>query len=188
MAGQRTKRRKRRGGGGAPRAVVSDRRDRRAEQRAQAKSEATVEHRRAKRTLGTEGERPPGPFGDFPVSEILIFAGMVGAVVGFFQAGGVHLRPSNAAHNPALIVGLIVLALGVVEVTAREHFSGFRSHASLLAGIPSVVAGVAVLTIIGATSQRALILVVVVPLYVGLFWWLRRRFRRARQARVRRRP
>ena len=41
----------------------------------------------------------------------------------------------------ALAVGVVVCTLGVLEVTAREHFSGYRSHATLLAAIPAVASG-----------------------------------------------
>jgi hypothetical protein len=33
-------------------------------------------------------------------------------------------------------------------------------------------------------SQRAFLVLVVVPIFAGLFWWLRKRFLVARQARV----
>lgn len=102
---------------------------------------------------------------------------MIGAVVGFLQGGGA-----------ALYVGLAACALGVVEVTAREHFSGFRSHSSLLAGIPAVAAGIAIFSVVGQPRQRSLVLLIIVPIYGCLFWLLRQRFRRARQARVRRAP
>ncbi len=136
-------------------------------------AQATRERRRANRQLGTEGERPSSPFGGLPISEVAIFAGIVGVAVGLIQGGGA-----------ALIVGLIVCLLGVVEVTAREHFSGFRSHSSLLAGIPAVGAGIAVIALFGQSRQRLIVLVVAVPVYGLLFWLLRKRFRRARQARV----
>ena len=130
------------------------------------------------------GERPASPFGGFPVSELAILAGLVGVAVGFF------------GNNPtALVVGIIVCVLGVVEVTAREHFSGYRSHASLLAAIPAVAVGIGVVDIIGNGSiHRGLegtnrsVLLVCVPVFGVLFWLLRNRFRVARQARVARPP
>ncbi|HTU97830.1 MAG TPA: hypothetical protein VMF14_18420 [Solirubrobacteraceae bacterium] len=163
-----TKSRKRRSRAGAPRAVASTRRDERAERQAQTKQEV----RRGGRVLGREGERPEGPFGGLPISELAILLGLIAAVIGFIQHGG-----------PALIVGLIVCALGVIEITAREHFSGYRSHASLLAAIPSVAAEVGIVLAF-KPSQRALLVLVVVPIFGGLFWWLRKRFLIARQARV----
>ena len=74
-------------------------------------------------------------------------------------------------------------ALGVIEITAREHFSGYRSHASLLAAIPSVAIEVGIVLAF-KPSQRASLVLIVVPVFGGLFWWLRKRFLTARQARV----
>lgn len=99
--------------------------------------------------------------------------GLIAAVVGFLSGGGVPL-----------VVGLIICALGVVEVTAREHFSGYRSHAALLAAIPAVVLEAALVVAFGDPKQGALLLVAVVPVFAVLFWLLRRRFLTARQARV----
>ena len=122
--------------------------------------------------LGHEGERPESPFGGLPISELAILLGLIASVIGFVRGGG-----------PALIVGLIVCALGVIEITAREHFSGYRSHASLLAAIPSVAIEVGIVLAF-KPSQRAILVLVVIPVFGGLFWWLRKRFLLARQARV----
>jgi hypothetical protein len=81
-------------------------------------------------------------------------------------------------------VGLIICALGVVEITAREHFSGYRSHTALLAAIPAVALEVALVVALGEPKQRALLLLAVVPVFALLFWLLRRKFLAARQARV----
>jgi hypothetical protein len=153
----------------APRAVPSSRRDERAVRAAQ----AARERQRGRRQLGREGERPEGPFGGLPVSEAAILLGIIGAVFGFLNGGG-----------PALVVGLVVCALGVCEITAREHFSGFRSHTALLAAIPAVLIEVGVVAIFGEPKQRAFLLAVVVPVFAILFWLLRRQFMTARQARV----
>jgi hypothetical protein len=126
--------------------------------------------------LGKVGERPPSPFGGLPVSELLILVGGVGAVVGYFADG-----------VTAMLVGLAVVALGVIEVTAREHFSGFRSHTTLLAGIPAVGVGVLVIAIVGSRTTRELLLFVVALVFGGLFWVFRRAFLGARQRRVARR-
>jgi hypothetical protein len=125
------------------------------------------------RTLGTVGERPMGIFGGVPVSEFAIFAGIVALVIGMIDHGG-----------PALEVGIIVMALGVTEVTAREHFSGFRSHATLLALMPAVVLEAIYALVVGVPSQRILLLVPVIPIFALGYWLLRRHFRVARHARV----
>lgn len=171
MASQKAKprSRKRRKAGAASRAVSSRRRDEREQRRAQAAREL----RRGSRQAGREGERPEGPFGPLPVSELAMLIGVIALGIGFLNGGG-----------PVVIVGLVIIALGVLEVTAREHFTGFRSHSTLLAAIPAVALEAAVVAIVGAPSQRALLIVFVAPVFGGLFWLLRRRFSAARQARV----
>ena len=135
-----------------------------------------AQRRSGERMLGTVGERPPGPFGGLPVSELLILIGGVGAVVGYVADG-----------TTAMLVGLAIVAIGVVEVTAREHFSGFRSHTTLLAGIPAVGAGVVVIEVVGSHTTRQVLLFVVALVFGGLFWLFRRAFVTARQRRVARR-
>jgi hypothetical protein len=170
LSSQKSKRsRKRRKPDSAPRAVPSSRRDERAVRAA----ETDRRRQRGQRQLGREGERPEGPFGGLPISEVAIFLGIIAAVFGFLNGGG-----------PALVVGLVVCALGVCEITAREHFSGYRSHTALLAGIPAVAIEVGVVAIFGEPKQRAFLLAVVVPVFAVLFWLLRRQFMIARQARV----
>ena len=130
--------------------------------------------------LGSYGERPPNLFGGIPVSEIAIFLGALGAAVGFFGHA-----------NPALIVGLVVCALGVLEFTAREHFSGYRSHATLLAAMPAVALLVVAVSVFGTPGQRTarvLLLAAIVPVVALLYLGLRKRFRTARQARIVRPP
>lgn len=172
MASQRSKR-KRRARARTPPAVHAPRREERAERQLSAERE----RRAGQRTLGTVGERPEGFFGGVPVSELAILAGGISFVVGVIQGGG-----------PALYVGLIVLALGVIEITAREHFSGYRSHTTLLAAIPAVALEAVLALTVGVGRSRAVLLLVVVPVFAGLFYLLRRRFMVARQARVARPP
>ena len=85
-------------------------------------------------------------------------------------------------------MGLIVLALGVVEFTAREHLSGYRSHTTLLAAIPTLAVVSALELTVGAPSNRVVLVVVAVPVFALLFYLLRRRFTVARQARIARPP
>ena len=127
--------------------------------------------------MGAYGERPPGPFGGMPVSEIAIFVGAIGLIVGLIQGG-----------EAALITGIAVCTLGVVEITAREHFSGYRSHTILLSALPAVAAEVAFVAIVGEPNPRLLLLLVIVPVFSVTFWFLRKRFLVARQARVARPP
>jgi hypothetical protein len=131
-----------------------------------------VSQRRAN-PLGAYGERPQSPFGGLPVSELAILGGAVALVVGVIRQGG-----------PALIGGLILCVLGVTEVTAREHFSGYRSHTVLLAAVPAVVAEFVITLTVGAPRVRVLLLVPVAAVFAVCAWVLRRRFLVARQARL----
>ena len=125
----------------------------------------------------TYGDPPPNPFGAVPVSEIAIFAGAIGVVVWGIDGS-----------LPSLIVGIVVCTLGVLEFTAREHFSGYRSHAALLAGVPAVAVGVGLIALDSASLTREVLIPVVVAVFGGLLWFLRNRFRVARQARIVRPP
>ena len=56
-------------------------------------------------------------------------------VVGFFAR--------DATYGRTLIaLGLALASLGGLDTTAREHFSGFRSHTLVLAAFPAVAAAV----------------------------------------------
>jgi uncharacterized membrane protein HdeD (DUF308 family) len=125
------------------------------------------------RTLGTVGERPPGVFGGLPISELAILAGLIALVVGSVDSGG-----------SAVDVGIVLMALGVTEVTAREHLSGYRSHTTLLAFMPAVIVEAIYALVIGAPRQRILLLAPVIPVFVICYWLLRRHFRVARHARL----
>ncbi len=107
------------------------------------------------------------------MSEIAILAGVV--------VGGVGLVTHS---HVTIIAGLVICAIGVTEVTGREHFAGYRSHTALLAAVPTVVLEAVVVTAFGDPSNRAWLLLIVIPVYALLFFPLRHRFRVARQARA----
>jgi type IV secretory pathway TrbD component len=179
MAGQRSKRRsrKRRRSASAPRAVPSQRREHRPEPEVRAGAQAQPAERGRTSRLDRRGERPPGLFGGIPVSEIAIFAGLVAVIVGYFDHGG-----------PALIGGIVLCGLGVIEVTAREHFAGFRSHTILLAALPTVGVEFLLVQVMPTSWPRETALIGDVIVFSALFWPLRSRFLRARQARIARPP
>ena len=75
------------------------------------------------------GERPPAPLAPpLPLSEGLILAGAVGAAIGFAKSS--H---GFSDGGPAVLAGIGAVALGTIEVTVREHRSGYRSHTVMLA-------------------------------------------------------
>jgi hypothetical protein len=81
--------------------------------------------------LKAAGERPPPLWHPLPLSELLIFVGIVGAAVAWVRG-----YQSNAA---LLGAGIGAVVLGTIEVSLREHLSGFRPHTGLLAVIPPIV-------------------------------------------------
>lgn len=63
-----------------------------------------------------------------PLAELVILAGIVALAIGVI--GG----------NPTAIgVGVALAGLGGLEVSVREHFAGYRSHTTLLAGAAFVL-------------------------------------------------
>lgn len=102
-----------------------------------------------------------------------ILAGGIATLVGFLRGGGLPL-----------LVGIALCALGVLEFTAREHFSGYRSHTLLLAAFPAAAVALALAQAFGQPRQRVLVLAPALPVFLLGFWLLRRRFLAARQARL----
>jgi len=151
-------------------------RPRRGRPSAQGSAAAESRQRQPDTMMGTYGERPESPFGGLPVSEVLILAGAVGTVYGLVASAPI-----------ALAVGLVACVLGVGEFTVREHFSGYRSHTTLLAAGVAIAVGIAMIALLGGSLNRGLLLGVVLPVFVVCFVLLRRRFRVARHARIARR-
>lgn len=158
----------------SPRPVVVRR-----NQRLTAEQRARLEARQRQRDSmsGAYGERPANPFGGVPVSEIAILAGGAAAIFGLVTSAPL-----------AIGVGVLLCTLGVVEFSWREHISGYRSHTTLLAAVPAIGLGVAMIALIGGSLSRGPLLLVVVPVFIVCFWSLRKRFRVARQARIARPP
>jgi hypothetical protein len=76
-------------------------------------------------------DRPPALWGDFPLSEIAVFVGILLLIAGFFV--------SPPQGFVMIAVGLALGSLAGLELSIREHFAGYRSHTLLLAaavGVP----------------------------------------------------
>jgi hypothetical protein len=68
-------------------------------------------------------ERPPAPWGSFPLAELTVLAGIVMLAIGLI-----------GQIPTAIGIGVVLGGLGGLEVSIREHFAGYRSHTTLLAG------------------------------------------------------
>jgi hypothetical protein len=83
-----------------------------------------------------EDERPPAPWGSFPLVELVVLVALVMLLAAFVVSG-----PRSTA---LLATGLALGSLAGLELSIREHFGGYRSHTLLLAG----AAGVAILALL----------------------------------------
>jgi hypothetical protein len=113
-----------------------------------------------------EEERPPAPWGNFPLAELTVLAGIVMLAIGVF--GG---------SPTAIGVGVVLAGLGGLEVSAREHFAGYRSHTTLLAGTVFVVVTGGLFYLGG--QVLAVCLAVGATAFIAAFIALRRAFQRA---------
>ncbi len=114
------------------------------------------------------GERPQAPWHPFPLVELCVLLGLVLLVWGFFTADA-------ASGRVLLVCGMVLASLGGLETALREHFTGYRSHALLLAALPAVLtAGV----LFFARAPWIAIPVAGAIVLVAAFAALRRAFRR----------
>lgn len=111
-------------------------------------------------------ERPPAPWGNAPLAELVILAGIISLAIGVI--GG---------HPTAIGVGVALAGLGGLEVAAREHFAGYRSHTTLLAGAAFVL--VTGLVFYAAHTILAVALAIGAVAFAIVFYLARRAFQRA---------
>jgi hypothetical protein len=114
-------------------------------------------------------ERPPAPWGSFPLSELVILAGIVVIFWGLFSGGD--------RGNERVGAGLVLASLGGGELALREHLGGYRSHSSLLAGVAAFVAVTVVAIGLGPVELWVL-LIVAVAVFGGTFYAMRELFKR----------
>jgi hypothetical protein len=129
----------------------------------------------------TVGERPQAPWHPLPLSELLILVGAIGAVIGYTKGVSNGLAP--------LLAGIAAVVIGTVEVSLREHLSGYRAHTVLLALLPPLVFHSGVILLLQAfTGVPRWLNVVLLPIDGALFYFLfrllRARFLDARRERI----
>lgn len=112
-------------------------------------------------------DRPPAPWGRFPLVELLVLAGIVLMIWGVLSW--------KDDGNLRFGAGLGVAALGGLELSVREHFAGYRSHTTLLAGV-AAFGVVSVLALTSGPYQLWILLVVAGAVFGGTFYSLRRVF------------
>ena len=121
--------------------------------------EPAVQQRAAKPAAASAAPRKDGPppalWGSFPLSEIVVAIGLV------LLIGGLFLPPARG--KVVIGVGLVLASLAGLELSIREHFSGYRSHTALLAG----ATGVATVALVLALGHRSLSIGVALVIGVG---------------------
>jgi hypothetical protein len=111
-------------------------------------------------------QRPPAPWGSFPLQELAVLVALVMLGIGLFSGNPV-----------AIAVGVVLGCLAGLELSLREHFAGYRSHTTLIAGSGFV------LTVAVLFYAAHLVLIVCLgvgaAIFIGCFLALRRAFQRA---------
>ena len=118
------------------------------------------------RTPRLDEEPPNGPWGGFPLTELTVLAGLILLVLGLITGSMIQL-----------VTGLLLGSAGGLELSIREHFTGYRSHTTLLSGVAFVVSTGIAYFLVGLLLWQALVIGL---LLMGLaFWQLQRVVRNA---------
>ena len=157
---------------GSSRAERDADRARRAEAARRRSAEAGSSKRPARRRgRPTIDERPPAPWGRFPLVELVVLLALILLPLSFVVGG----TRGNVMLTAALALG----SLAGLELSIREHFGGYRSHTTLLAGACAFLAIVLVFFGGGRGNlSRALMLPVGGLVFITAFWLLREAFKR----------
>ncbi|MCW2985009.1 MAG: hypothetical protein JWR63_2579, partial [Conexibacter sp.] len=111
-------------------------------------------------------DAPQPPWAPFPLTELCILLAIVLLAGGFLFAHGDR-------RGVMLGGGFVLVTLAAGELSVREHFAGYRSHTSLLAGVCAVVAAVPAWL---APIPQEVVLVVGLLTFAIAFGLLRRAF------------
>src|SRR5437764_6279495 len=168
--GRRSRKRGYSGTAGESRAATTTRAQRDAARERRTAAQEAGEKRPHRRGRASIEDRPPPPWGNFPLVELLVLA-----AIGLFVAG---LIVRGQRGGVMVVCALVLGALAGVELSIREHFAGFRSHSSLLAGLVAVPTATATAFIVGGRDGRILFLPVLVVVFGVAFWLLREAFKR----------
>ena len=114
-------------------------------------------------------ERPPAPWGRFPLVELVVLLGLVMLIIGFFV--------SEQRGAILIACGIALASLAGLELSIREHLAGFRSHSTVLAGAVAVLALAAGFFLL-PSSLRALNLLIGAVVFGVSFYAFRELFKR----------
>jgi hypothetical protein len=113
-------------------------------------------------------DAPQPPWAPFPLTELCILLSIILLAIGFLFADGER-------RGVLLGGGFLLVTLAAGELSVREHFAGYRSHTSLLAGICAILA---VLPFWLAPIPQEIVLLVGIAAFAGGVFGFRRAFMR----------
>jgi len=123
---------------------------------------------RIERFVEAGEQRPKAPWHPFPLVELCVLVGIVLIVLGL-------IRSADRDGRIMLVFGLVLASLAGLDTAVREHYAGFRSHSTLLAGVPAVLAaGV----LFFARAPWPVLLVATAAVFAAAFVAFRAAFRR----------
>jgi hypothetical protein len=115
-------------------------------------------------------QRPRAPWHPVPLAELCVLLGIVLMVAGVITGLG------GDRGKLLLVFGMAMGSLGGLDTAAREHFAGWASHTTALAGVPAVAVA-AVLFV--AHAPRLAVAAALVVVFVAAAVVLDRAWRRA---------
>jgi hypothetical protein len=138
--------------------------------RAAAAAPAGRDRRAARAGRPPPPARPPAPWGRFPLVELVVLLSVGLLVAGFLVQGtrGITM----------IVAGVTLGSLAGLELSLREHFAGYRSHTTVLAGVPAVLIAGLGFFLLPAGWPQGIGLVVAVAIFIGAFYLLREAFKR----------
>jgi hypothetical protein len=113
---------------------------------------------------------PPAPWGSFPLVELVVLVAIVMLIAGFIVTG--------TQGAVMIATGLVLGSLAGLELSVREHFSGYRSHTLLLAGAAALAVLAALFFGAPATMPPVARIAVAAAVFGLAAWGLTRAFRR----------
>jgi hypothetical protein len=114
-------------------------------------------------------DAPQPPWAPFPLTELVILLSIIMLALGFVTGGD--------RRGVLLGGGFVLVTLAAGELSVREHFAGYRSHSSLLAGICAILAAIPVWLL--PVPQPVVLLVGVIAFLLSLLGFRRAFMRRS---------
>jgi hypothetical protein len=113
-------------------------------------------------------DAPKAPWSPFPLVELTILLGIVLIALGFVGVADRRVL--------FLACGFALVTLAGLELSLREHFSGYRSHTTLLAGAAAIVVDIPLFFL--TSLPQEVLLGLGIAVFAGAFAGLRAAFRR----------